>query len=151
MASTLVIGFGLGFLAMPCLIAVQNAVPWQRRGVATSTVQFFRTIGGTVAVAALGALLNARLAGALAAGHGRPAGPVLDTNAALDPALRARLAPAALAALTAGLASGLQGVFAAIAIAAVAGLGMALLFPPGLPRRRPAATVPAAPGDTGND
>src|SRR5262249_43919159 len=36
MAATLVIGFGLGFLAMPSLIAVQNAVPWERRGIATS-------------------------------------------------------------------------------------------------------------------
>jgi EmrB/QacA subfamily drug resistance transporter len=137
MAATLVIGFGLGFLAMPSLIAVQNAVPWRRRGVATSTVQFFRTIGGTVAVAALGALLSSHLGGR-AAGAGQPAGPALDANAALDPALRARLAPAALGALTAALASGLHSVFVALAVAAVAGLAMALLFPAGLPRRRPA-------------
>ncbi|MBV8201700.1 MAG: MFS transporter [Acidobacteria bacterium] len=135
MTATLVIGFGLGFLAMPSLIAVQNAVPWRRRGVATSTVQFFRTIAGTVAVAALGALLNAHLAGRSGTA-GRPAGPALDANAVLDPALRSRLAPAALAGLTAALASGLQAVFVAMAVAAVAGLALALLFPAGLPRQR---------------
>jgi EmrB/QacA subfamily drug resistance transporter len=151
MAATLVIGFGLGFLAMPSLIGVQNAVPWERRGVATSTVQFFRTIGGTVAVAALGALLNAHLAGVTGTagpgGAGRPAGPALDANAALEPALRARLSPQALQALTGALASGLQAVFVALVVAAVAGLGLAMLFPAGLPRRRPAGGVPvtAAP------
>jgi EmrB/QacA subfamily drug resistance transporter len=142
MAATLVIGFGLGFLALPSLIAVQDAVPWKGRGVATSTVQFFRTIGGTVAVAALGALLNSHLAGG-AAVAGRPASPLLDADAALDPVLRSRLTPAALSALTSSLASGLQAVFVAIAVAAVAGLALALLFPGGLPRRRQPAGGPA--------
>jgi len=144
MAATLVIGFGLGFLAMPSLIAVQNAVPWERRGVATSTVQFFRTIGGTIAVAALGALLNSHLAGPPAAAGG-PAGPALDANAALDPALRARLAPPALAALIAALASGLHAVFVAIAVAAAGGLALALLFPGGVPRQRPGAATSESP------
>jgi EmrB/QacA subfamily drug resistance transporter len=141
MAATLVIGFGLGFLAMPSLIAVQNAAPWERRGVATSTVLFFRTIGGTVAVAAFGALLNAHLEG-LAGGRGRSPGQAIDTNAALEPALRARLPPAALRALTGALASGLQAVFVAMAVAAAAGLALAMLFPAGLPRQRPADGAP---------
>lgn len=146
MTATLVIGFGLGFLSMPSLISVQNAVPWNRRGVATSTVQFFRTIGGTIAVAALGALLNSHLGQPTAAGT-RPPGPAFDADAALDPALRAHLAPAALAALTAAFASGLHAVFVAVAIAAAGGLVMALLFPAGLPRRAPpAATAGAASG-----
>src|SRR4029077_2256408 len=46
MVSMLITGFGLGSVSMPCLLGVQNAVPWQRRGVATSSVQFFRSIGG---------------------------------------------------------------------------------------------------------
>ena len=71
-----VIGFGLGFLSMPYLLGPQNAVSWQRRGVATSSVQFFRSMGGAVSVAALGALFNARWT-ALA--------PDIDPNTALDP------------------------------------------------------------------
>src|SRR5690606_23678033 len=58
-----VVGIGLGFMSTPFIVAVQAAVPWERRGVATSSQQFFRTIGGAVSVAVLGALLNASLAG----------------------------------------------------------------------------------------
>jgi len=123
MISMLIIGLGLGFVSMPYLLGVQNAVPWNRRGVATSSVQFFRNIGGTVTVAALGALLNARL-GALV-------GPGTNANAALDPVLRARLSPAALLHLTAALLHGLQGVFIALAGLALIGFGVAWLFPRG--------------------
>src|SRR5262249_53880860 len=83
-------------------------------------------IGGAVAVAALGALLNARLEA--------EAGPGVSANAMLDPALRARLAPAALHHLTAALVHGLQGGFVALAGLAVAALAVATLFPPGSSR-----------------
>src|SRR6185369_16920663 len=53
MISMLITGLGLGFTSMPYLLGPQNAVPWERRGVATSSVQFFRAIGGAVGVAAL--------------------------------------------------------------------------------------------------
>src|SRR5207302_6258657 len=42
----LVIGTGLGLMSTAFIISVQNAVPWNVRGVATATTQFFRTIGG---------------------------------------------------------------------------------------------------------
>jgi EmrB/QacA subfamily drug resistance transporter len=123
LTSMLIIGLGLGFLSMPYLLGVQSAVPWSRRGVATSSVQFFRSIGGAIAVAALGALLNSRLE--------RIAGPGANANAALEPALRAKLAPEALHTLTAALLQGLQAVFIALAVLAVIGFGVALLFPRG--------------------
>jgi EmrB/QacA subfamily drug resistance transporter len=126
MISMLLIGFGLGFVSMPYLLGVQNAVPWNRRGVATSSVQFFRNIGGALAVAALGALFNARL-------HSF-AGPGVDANAALEPALRSRMNPAALGDLVAALLHGLQGVFVAVAGIALAGFLIALLFPRGSAR-----------------
>jgi EmrB/QacA subfamily drug resistance transporter len=121
--SMMITGFGLGFISMPCLLGVQNAVPWHRRGVATSTVQFFRNIGGAVSVAALGALLNARLQSL--------AGPGADANATLEPAVRAALSPAVLRRLTGALLHALQGTFVAIAGLAVACLAMAWLFPRG--------------------
>src|SRR5205823_5892498 len=58
------VGFGTNFSCM--LIAVQNAVPWNRRGAATSVYQFSRNMGGTLAVAILGLLLTSTLADALA-------------------------------------------------------------------------------------
>ncbi len=126
MTSMMITGFGLGFLSMPYLLGVQNAVPWGRRGVATSSVQFFRNIGGAISVAALGALLNARLQAI--------AGPGVDANAALEPALRAKLDPSSLHRLTNALLHGLQGTFVAIAALSVVFLATALLFPRGSAR-----------------
>jgi EmrB/QacA subfamily drug resistance transporter len=128
MAAMLIIGLGLGFASMPYLLGVQSAVPWHQRGVATSSVQFFRNIGGALAVAALGALLSSRLQALVGSGA--------DANAVLDPALRARLAPATLGHLTGALRHGLHAVFIAMAVLAVAGLAVALLFPRGSAREQ---------------
>jgi MFS family permease len=116
-------GLGLGFTSMPYMLGPQNAVPWRRRGVATSTVQFFRTIGGAVCVAALGALLNARLAARV--------GDSISPNTALDPALRAQASPEALAGLTAGLLDGLQAIYLVLAGIAAISLAVAFLVPAG--------------------
>jgi MFS family permease len=51
-------GFGLGPASMSCLLAAQDAVGWQQRGVVTSMVQFSRTIGGAVGIGVAGALFN---------------------------------------------------------------------------------------------
>lgn len=126
MLAMLVLGLGLGAMATPYLVAVQNAVPWHRRGVATSSQQFFRMIGGAVAVAALGALLNERLRST--------AGAVATPDVALDPELRALLSPAALETLVNALGSGLHAVFIAFAVLAGVGLAIALLFPAGSAR-----------------
>lgn len=120
--SMLLTGLGLGFTSMPYLLGPQNAVPWNQRGVTTSSVQFFRTIGGSIAVAALGALLNVRL---------HAVDPRLDPNAALDPALRAEASPEALAHLSSALLYGLHGVFLVSALIAVATLCVAWFFPKG--------------------
>lgn len=51
------LGFGLGFTFPAFTIAVQNAVEHRLLGVATSTVQFYRTIGGSLGLALLGGLM----------------------------------------------------------------------------------------------
>jgi hypothetical protein len=40
---------------------VQNGVPSRHMGAATSAAQFFRSIGGTIGVSVMGAILSARL------------------------------------------------------------------------------------------
>jgi MFS family permease len=122
-ASMLVLGLGFGFIATPYLVAVQNAVPWNRRGVATSAAQFFRTIGGAVAVAVFGAILNAQMHSSF--------GRAVNANAALDPQLRATLSPGQLASLTSGLASGLHAVFLACGVLSICGLVITFFFPAG--------------------
>ncbi|HSE60884.1 MAG TPA: MFS transporter, partial [Candidatus Saccharimonadales bacterium] len=55
-------GLGLG-MAMPIFsLAVQNALPQKDLGAATSSIQLFRSIGGTVGLAIMGGLLNNFLA-----------------------------------------------------------------------------------------
>jgi len=121
MAAMFFVGLGMGFMATPYLLAVQNAVPKRRRGVATSSVQFFRTIGGAIAVAVLGTVLNAHLAGRTTA----------DPNVALSPDRRAELPAETLRTLVAALDGGLHSVYVIMAAMAAVGLGVALLFPRG--------------------
>lgn len=60
-----VLGIGMG-LAMPTLtLAVQNALPHRYLGVATSTIQFLRQVGGVMGVAIIGSHINAAFAAEL--------------------------------------------------------------------------------------
>jgi EmrB/QacA subfamily drug resistance transporter len=63
MAYMVVMGAGLGLSMQTLVISVQNALPPQDMGVATSSVTFFRSMGGTFGVAAALALLFGSLAG----------------------------------------------------------------------------------------
>ena len=62
-----VIGVGLG-LSLPLLtLVVQNALPYQLLGVATSTIQFFRSIGGTLGIAVFGTIVTSQIRAGLRA------------------------------------------------------------------------------------
>ncbi|MBA3489435.1 MAG: MFS transporter [Longispora sp.] len=56
-----IVGVGLGLCMQPLILAVQNAVAPADLGVATSTSTFSRSLGGSVGVAVLGAVLSAQL------------------------------------------------------------------------------------------
>ena len=56
-----VLGLGVGMVLQVTLLAVQNAVTHSDLGIATSSAQFFRTLGGSFGVAIFGAIMNARL------------------------------------------------------------------------------------------
>jgi EmrB/QacA subfamily drug resistance transporter len=60
-------GFGLGITMPLYLLAVQNAVPYNILGAATSSTAFFRSIGGSVGLAVFGSVMNNRFASALVA------------------------------------------------------------------------------------
>jgi multidrug resistance protein len=57
-AACLVIGGGMGLLAVPTLIAAQSSVDWNERGVVTGTNMFARSLGSAVGVAVFGAIAN---------------------------------------------------------------------------------------------
>jgi len=69
----IITGLGLG-LSMPIFnLVVQNAFPQSRLGIATASVQLFRSIGATVGVAVMGSIFNNRLANHLASVSHDPA------------------------------------------------------------------------------
>ena len=113
-------GLGLGTANPPLLIAVQTSVPWNRRGVATASTLFFRTIGGTLAVGILGGVLTHALAGAGA----RP-----DLAERLIGPARATLDPALIAPLAGALQGAMTIVFRAGAAIACAAFAAVLAFP----------------------
>lgn len=61
-ASMVCMGIGFGFSVPTLLIAVQMLVEKRHMGVATSALQFARSLGGAVGVGAMGAVLNWRSA-----------------------------------------------------------------------------------------
>jgi EmrB/QacA subfamily drug resistance transporter len=76
------LGVGLGLTSSPSMIAVQTSVQWQRRGVATGTNMFSRSLGSAVGVAVFGAIANATLAD-------RFANPTADVAGKLPPSVDA--------------------------------------------------------------
>ncbi|MGK5675757.1 MDR family MFS transporter [Micromonospora sp. URMC 106] len=57
-----VLGIGVGMLMQNLVLAAQNDVPAHELGAATSVLTFFRSMGGTIGVSALGAVLANRVA-----------------------------------------------------------------------------------------
>src|SRR4051812_33123975 len=94
------LGVGLGFNFQPVILAVQNAVDPREMGVATSSVTFFRQMGGTIGVAAFLSILFTTLPTKIgeafqAAGLGQIARSV-DLNSALSDTSKIAAAPPAV-------------------------------------------------------
>jgi EmrB/QacA subfamily drug resistance transporter len=119
-ALTAAFGVGLGFANTPLVIAVQSAVPWNRRGVATASTMFFRTIGGTLSVGILGGVLASMLLGSGAT--------PLEVDRLLG-AERAALSPEALQGVSAALAAALSRIFWILCAIAFGAFGVSLAFP----------------------
>jgi EmrB/QacA subfamily drug resistance transporter len=100
-------GVGMGLSAPAFMIATQSAVGWAERGVATASIQFSRTIGGAIGVAALGTVLNAGMGTRLA---GTPGGDQR-ARALLDPVIRGALVPDTLQALQSALSGSMAMVY----------------------------------------
>lgn len=133
-------GAGMGFSMITLLIAVQTSVPREQLGIATSGTSFFRSIGGAVGVAVMGAMLTMQLeaqvvrlanlaSGALSAE--KLADLLRHPDALLSPAAREQLPPAVLNALQQALASGLHGVFLVGLIVTALALAVTLWLPRG--------------------
>jgi EmrB/QacA subfamily drug resistance transporter len=122
----LVIGVGMGSMFQVYVIATQNSVETTQIGVATAALQFCRTMGGSLAVAALGTLLANRLASELVHELGAASGRV-DTDRLLRGS--AHVPAALLAGTREALASSLHSAFLALVPLAAIGLVLAWFLP----------------------
>jgi EmrB/QacA subfamily drug resistance transporter len=140
-----VFGVGLGLVMQVLVVAVQNAVPYEELGTATSGTTFFRMIGGSFGTAVFGAIFANLLTGNLVHYlHGAkiPA----DAASQIDnPALLARLPTAVHLAVAHGVSHTVQTVFLiGVPIAAAAFLLSWLL--PEVPLRKSIRTTDAGEG-----
>ncbi|MGE3858197.1 MAG: MFS transporter [Dehalococcoidia bacterium] len=120
-------GLGFGFSSVGITISVQNSVTWSERGVATASMQFFRSIGGSVGVAVMGTIMGMRLQPLL--DQYQLSGAEGGANALLKPAARDALPPEVLAALQQALTEGIHQAFYVMAFAALAATVAVLWFP----------------------
>jgi len=100
-----VLGLGLGMVMQVLVLAVQNAVPYEQLGVATSGATLFRSMGGSVGTAVLGAIFTNRL-NDLLGGTGASGG-----VGTLDPSAIAHLPADARATLLSAFTDALDLVF----------------------------------------
>jgi MFS family permease len=122
MAGMGLLGLGMGFSNIPLLFSVQSAVPWNRRGTATASNLFFRTIGGTIAVGVMGALLAKAL-------RRDPSLPFGIANELIGPTHGENVHPELLARLSAVMDWGLYRIFFCGAGIALVALLFGLFFP----------------------
>jgi hypothetical protein len=146
----------MGLVFVPMLIAVQNAVPRSLLGSATSLTGFFRTVGGAVGVAVMGAAMTHRLERALAGALASAPAELQESlrwlaahpDLAVNPITRASLGEALLGQMRPVLADAIGGVFVVGLVIAVAALLSAFLVPPGQVRDLASGREPVAPSET---
>ncbi len=125
MVNLALMGIGMGLSVPSFMIAVQSSVQRKVLGTATATLQFSRSIGGTLGVSVMGVILSTRLAANLAAAGVQSAAVSLDslTRSVGDSA------PALDSVLRGALAGAVQWVFVAAFVASAIGL-VAVAFAP---------------------
>jgi EmrB/QacA subfamily drug resistance transporter len=125
--SLAIIGLGMGPTSLSYILAVQNSVDWNRRGVATGAVTFTRTMGGALIVGLLGASLGFELAYRLAAAGSQG----INLAAALRPETHALLSASQLQIVRSALGRSLFSLFVEMLALTLIGFECARRLPPG--------------------
>jgi EmrB/QacA subfamily drug resistance transporter len=121
-----VLGLGLGMVIQVLVLATQNAVPYDQLGVATSSATLFRSIGGSLGTALLGAIFSNRLSDGLAERlpAGAPAG-----GGGIDPAALRRLPAPLHEAYISAFTDAIQAVFTTATFVAIIAFALSWLIP----------------------
>ena len=121
-----VVGAGLGPCSLSQVLAIQHVAPERQRGIATSLIPFFRVLGGSIGVGALGGLFTAGLALRLGGGLEAASRLLAGGHAVVSPANGAPVAPALFRQ---SIERSLLPVFAALFALAVVNLFLTSGFP----------------------
>jgi EmrB/QacA subfamily drug resistance transporter len=132
----LLLGAGMGLTMQVLVIAVQNAIDYRDLGVATAGTSLFRSIGGAVGTAALGAVFVAVVA------HALPTDTAIPNLQAV-----AQMPPAQRVAFAAVFTHAMAVVFRVAGVVALLGFAASWL----LPQRELRETVAATSGDVGEE
>jgi EmrB/QacA subfamily drug resistance transporter len=139
-----VLGAGMGFLMQLTMLIAQNSVEMRDMGVASSTATLFRTLGGSIGVALMGALFSGRVREGMAGGGGDVR--ITESGAQLDAASLARLPAAVREAYEHAVADGTHTIFLVAAAISVIGF-IAAWFVKEVPLRDGAQQPGAGPKD----
>jgi EmrB/QacA subfamily drug resistance transporter len=132
----LLLGVGIGLVMQVLVIAVQNAVDYGDLGVATAGTTLFRSIGGAVGTAALGAVFVAAVA------HGLPGSSSIPNLQEV-----AQMAPQQRAAFAGVFTGAMALVFRVAAVVSLCGFALSWL----MPERPLRETLAATTGDVGEE
>lgn len=119
---SLIMGVGMGLCNTAFIVSIQAAVPWRKRGAATSSCLFLRFIGQALGAASFGAVLNATIE------HRAPEAVHLVTRL-LEPTSRQTLDPATQARLTGLVSAGLHNAYWLAVVMSAATLLLVLRLP----------------------
>ncbi len=150
-------GLGMGFVSIATLLTVQNSLDESNLGVATSSQQFARTLGGTIGIGICGGVVSLHLSRALselseaASGQGFPdeLAVRLSRNAEIlfDPHFQENLSSAVLSSLQIAVGNGVEWVFWCTLAASLLSLGFCLRLPAFHPSQGIAPSLSAPTAD----
>ncbi|MCF6093131.1 MFS transporter [Microaerobacter geothermalis] len=125
-ASMFFMGLGLGFSTTTFIVSIQTSVPWNLRGIATSSNMFTRSLGSAVWVAALGGLLNILITLKLPYSF-QEISELL--NQLINEDARSEIPSIELKRITEGFTYGIRWVFRAMFLTSIIGFMIAYFFP----------------------
>ena len=141
-----ILGLGMGLLMQMMSLIAQNSVELKDMGVATSARMFFQQMGGSLGVAAFGALFASRLNSVMTStAPSGSSGALHVSGGSFDPGQVASLPPAVQHVVFNAVAHGVQGVFWAVLPASVIVFVLALFIREVPLRGRAAPGEEAAP------
>ena len=130
-AGSFIVGIGMGLTRTVFIVAIQNNVGWEMRGVATASNMFMSILGNTLGAGLLAGILNGRILNFLnqrAADLNLPVS-VDIVNRILDPQAAAAIPTHIMLTVKEGLAASLQYVFGCVLVMAVISTLLVIVLP----------------------